>query len=435
MPASLSWVTRLMVSAILVAILCTALSLNAKASTTTPTQNTAAKEFDLSSDCPLGFELMPDNGCELRTLYQFYDSTQNRGVGGTHTSLPAHRDGFSPQQIDLGRYLFFDPLLSGDGGISCASCHQPDKGFADGRDFSIGIGGRKTKRSAPSLWNSAFLTSFFWDARANSLEQQVEGPLYSSLEMGNTRDKLLSDLNNNQIYQALFKQAFGEPQSAKASAISLANIYTALSAFQTSLISLNSRYDQYAHGNHGVLSEAEIAGMNVFRSFVARCSECHTPPLFTNNQIAVIGTPEPPGQPLDVGAEKTFGSAKLKGGFKVPTLRNIAQTAPYMHSGVFATMREATEFYNKGRGHAVPKDVDMLLHWHISEPDLRDDELDLIVVFLKTLSDQRFMPKVPTSLPSGLAPITVPIAAQIRNDNFLSSANKRAQQFTTGEIQ
>ena len=175
--------------------------------------------------------------------------------------------------------------------------------------------------------------------------------------------------------------------------------------------------------------------MNVFRSFVARCAECHTPPLFTNNQIAVIGTPEPPGRPLDVGAEKTFGSAKLKGGFKVPTLRNIAHTAPYMHSGVFRTMREATEFYNKGRGHAVPKDVEMLLHWHISEPDLRDDEIDLIVAFLKTLSDQRFMPKIPTSLPSGLTPITASIAVQLRDNKHLSVANQHAQQITTGETQ
>ncbi|MFT7528333.1 MAG: cytochrome c peroxidase [Arenicella sp.] len=420
MPHSLVSIRGLLVSAILVAIYSSAFAMDSNVTQLAATQIPTPSTFNLSSDCPLGFELMPDNSCELRTLYQFYDSTQNAGVGGTHTSLPAHRDGFSPQQIDLGRYLFFDPLLSGDGGISCASCHQPDKGFADGRDVSIGIGGIKSKRSAPSLWNSAFLTRFFWDARASSLEQQVQGPLYSPFEMGNTREQLLSDLNNNLTYQTLFKQAFGEPKSANAETISLGNIYTALSAFQTSLISLNSRYDQYAHGNHGVLTETEIAGMNVFRSFVARCAECHTPPLFTNNQIAVIGTPEPPGHPLDVGAENTFGSAKLKGGFKVPTLRNIEHTAPYMHSGVFPTMREATEFYNKGRGHAVPKDVEMLLHWHISEPDLREHEIDLIVGFLKTLSDQRFMPKVPTSLPSGLTPTTATIAVLLPNNKNLN---------------
>jgi cytochrome c peroxidase len=131
--------------------------------------------------------------------------------------------------------------------------------------------------------------------------------------------------------------------------------------------------------------------------------------LFTNNQIAVIGTPEPKGMAFDIGAEKTFNSAKLKGGFKVPTLRNIAKTAPYMHSGAFETLREATEFYTKGRGHAVPEGVEMNLHWHIWEPDLGEDELDLIVAFMQTLTDETNTPRVPMRLPSGLAlPIATP---------------------------
>ena len=360
-----------------------------------------AQSFELAATCPLSFELVDGNRCELRTLYQFYDSTQGRGVGGTHTSLPPHRDGFSPQQIDLGRYLFFDPILSGDNTLSCASCHNPNKGFSDGRAQSVGTDGQLTARSAPSLWNSAFLTSFFWDARAKTLEEQATGPLFAKNEMNNEPQNLLKSLRGNAHYMSMFAQAYANTQSYQES-LTLDNVYRALAAFQTSLISLNSRYDQYAHGNHEALNEPEIAGMNVFRSFVARCAECHTPPLFTNNQIAVIGTPEPEGKPLDIGAEKTFGSAKLKGGFKVPSLRNIAQTAPYMHSGVFKTLREAAEFYTKGRGHAVPEGVEMLLHWHIWEPNLSDHELDLLVVFLETLSDQSFMPKIPSKLPSGL---------------------------------
>lgn len=357
----------------------------------------AKADFKLSDSCPLGFELVDGKACELRTLYQFYTSTQDRGVGGTHTSLPTHRGGFSPQQIDLGRYLFFDPILSGNGKQSCASCHQPDKGFADGRALSIGAEGEETERSTPTLWNSGFLSSYFWDARATSLEEQAVGPLYSKIEMNNTPAQLLKSLQVNGNYRHLYAQAFpGEPKPT------LENTYTALAAFQTSLISLNSRYDQYAHGNHNALNETEIAGLNVFRSFVARCAECHTPPLFTNNQVAVIGTPEPPGRPLDIGAEKTYDSAKLKGGFKVPSLRNVALTAPYMHSGVFENLRDAAEFYTKGRGHAVPEGVDMLLHWHIWEPNLTADELDLIVAFLQTLTDERFMPEIPSKLPSGL---------------------------------
>lgn len=369
---------------------------------TAPAPSPADGNFRLAEHCPASFELTNAGVCELRNLYQFYDSLQNRGVGGTQTALPVHRDGFRPQQIDLGRYLFFDPLLSGDNSMSCASCHEPAKGFSDGRARSIGAGGVEMTRSSPTLWNVAFLSSFFWDARSNSLESQATGPLFSVSEMNNTPSQLLSDLNTNEHYLRLFTDAF--PGDEK---IQLEEVYAALTAFQTSLISLNSRYDRYAHGDHSAMNEKEIAGFNVFRSFVARCSECHTPPLFTNNQIAVIGTAEPEGMPLDIGAEKTFKAPKLKGGFKVPTLRNVTKTAPYMHSGAMVTLREAVEFYNLGRGHAVPEGLEMQLHWHIWEPDLQDHEIDLIVDFLSALEDEAFTPQVPKRLPSGLSPIGI----------------------------
>ncbi len=362
----------------------------------------ATPDIALSSHCPPGFELTARGTCELRTLYQFYDSLENRGVGGTRTALPPHRDGFTPQQIDLGRYLFFDPLLSGDGTLSCASCHRPDRGLADGRPRSIGIHGQDAGRAAPTLWNVAFLKRFFWDARADSLEAQAQGPLYSPREMGNDPARLLGSLNGNATYRRLFRTAFAQKDDAP---ITAQQVYTALVAFQTSLVSLNSRYDRYVHGYDAALSEREIQGLNVFRSFVARCSECHTPPLFTNEQVAVIGAPEPKGRAFDVGAENTFHSDKLKGGFKVPTLRNVALTAPYMHSGSFATLREAVNFYNQGRGHAVPKNLHLYLHWHITDPHLADAEVDRIVDFLQALTDESFMPQVPVRVPSGLPPV------------------------------
>ena len=148
----------------------------------------------------------------------------------------------------------------------------------------------------------------------------------------------------------------------------------------------------------------------MFRSFVARCSECHTPPLFTNGQVAVIGAPEPAGRPFDVGAEKTFDATKLRGGFKVPTLRNVTRTAPYMHSGVFATLRETVEFYNKGRGNAVPEGEHLYLHWHISSPDLTEREVDRLVDFLHALTDETFMPTIPERVPSGLRPLDNPVS-------------------------
>jgi cytochrome c peroxidase len=369
----------------------------------------ADERITLRDVCPPGFELTDSNVCELRTLYDGYDSLNDAGVGGLKTALPSARDGFSPQQIDLGRYLFFDPLLSGDNSLSCASCHHPDLAFTDGRPRAVGISGAEVKRGAPSLWNVAFLAKFFWDARASSLEKQMQGPLYSPDEMGTSPAVVVQKLGDNPTYVHLFQQAFPDSEGPP----SLGNLYTAIAAFQASLISLNSRYDRYAHGYHDALTDKEIEGMNIFRSFVARCAECHTPPLFTNQQIAVIGVQEPEGNPFDEGAESVTGIPGLRGGFKIPSLRNIAKTAPYMHSGTFHELRDAARFYTLGRGHALPEEEQqrMIVHWHIWEPQLTDDELDRLVDFLGTLTDENFKPQIPERVPSGLMPIgTVPDA-------------------------
>ncbi len=369
-------------------------------------------ETVLRDTCPPSFEKTEAGTCVLRTQYDNYDSVQGAGLGGTQTSLPQHRDGFTPQQIDLGRYLFFDPVLSRDGSIACASCHNPQRSFSDSLPRSIGMSGQEVARAAPTLWNVAFLNKFFWDARASTLEQQMQGPLFAVNEMGNTPAGLLATLNGIPAYQSLFQQAYPQRQGGQ---ILLDEVYQSLAAFQASLISLNSRYDRYAHGYHAALSAHEIEGLNVFRSFVARCAECHTPPLFTNQQVAVIGAPEPEGRSIDIGAEQTFNAPKLKAGFKVPTLRNIDRTAPYMHSGKFDNLHAVAEFYNGGRGHAVPEGVDLQLHWHISSPNLSDNELNLLVDFLGTLTDESLTPQIPQQLPSGLTPIAQPPTRQIAN--------------------
>jgi cytochrome c peroxidase len=359
-------------------------------------------KLTLCNTCPPGFELTDSNICKLRSLYQQYESGNGNdpGVGGLKTALPPVRDGFTPQQIDLGRYLFFDPVMSKDGTVSCASCHQPEKGFSDGLKTSVGIGNTPLKRAAPGLWNVAFYKKFFWDARATSLEAQMTGPLYSSDEMGTTRAQLLKTLNGIASYRELFQQAF---PAKKSHDIELGEIYTAITAFEASLISLNSKYDQYAHGYPEALNKKEIEGLNIFRSFVARCAECHTPPLFTNQQVAVIGLAEPDGKPLDPGAQQTFNDPSLRAAFKVPSLRNIDRTAPYTHSGRFSTVREMIGFYSAGRGHEVAKNERLHIHWHIWEPNLTNYEMDRLADFLKTLTDESFMPRTPEKLPSGIS--------------------------------
>ena len=209
-----------------------------------------AGEFQLSSQCPASFEKR-DGHCKLVSQYTPYTSLQNVGVGGLKTGLPALRDGFSAEEIDLGRFLFFDPVLSGNGKQSCASCHNPDKGFADGRALSLGATGKLTARSAPSLWNAGFLKRFFWDGRAATLEEQMKGPLYSPIEMGSSPEKILSSLNANKEYQRLFAVAY--PANQANQTIRIDQVYSAIAAFESSLISLNSRYDLYAHNSINII--------------------------------------------------------------------------------------------------------------------------------------------------------------------------------------
>ena len=357
-------------------------------------------QFQLATICPASFELQ-DGGCVLRNRYRSYRSLRDAGVGGLKTGLPPLREGFTPEQIDLGRYLFFDPILSADGSVSCASCHDPTMGLADGRGRAVGINGQTLQRSAPSLWNVGFFSTLLWDGSKSSLEEQMQGPLYSPIEMGNTPAQLLASLNGNTTYQALFERAFGDAP------ITLDQIYTAITAFESSLISLNSRYDLYAHGYHAALDENEIAGLNVFRSFVARCAECHTPPLFTNQQLAVLGVADAPGEFIDPGAQAITGDASQRGAFRVPSLRNIARTAPYMHRGQKPSLEDAARFYTGGRGHEVPEGESLMIHWHIWEPRLTEAEITSLAAFMRTLTDEAFMPETPGVVPSGLPVIHV----------------------------
>ena len=172
------------------------------------TPGNSLHQWSLNDRCPAGFAPDSENRCRLVSLYREYPSLQDRGMGGLRIGLPVVRDGFTPQQIDLGRYLFFDPLLSGNVLVSCATCHQPEKGFADGLPRSVGAQGTEVHRSSPSLWNAGLQELYFWDGRAETLEQQKQGPLYDEKEMASSPQHLLTVLNENAIYPGLFRQAF-----------------------------------------------------------------------------------------------------------------------------------------------------------------------------------------------------------------------------------
>lgn len=347
--------------------------------------------FSLSDNCPKGMVAIGDL-CRYETAY--FDATPTTGAQKPLDMKPAL---LSPRLIDLGRYLFFDPILSGDGTVSCASCHEPEKSFTDGKSRAVGIRDQVGTRSAPPLWNVAFADAFFWDARSATLEDQALGPLLSPLEMGATRIGIETALNANAEYRRLFQLAFNDSRPKR---ITLKRVARALAEFERSLVSLRSRYDDYVFGKVAALSDAEIRGLQVFRSFVTRCTECHTPPLFTNFQAAIIGAPDSEGLPPDPGMAETLRSPKMRGAFKIPTLRNIARTAPYMHSGAFGSLAEVVDFYNDGGGRRKPNYDSPYLHWHIREMGLTGAEKRDLVAFLGSLTDESTLPERPARLPS-----------------------------------
>lgn len=355
----------------------------------------------LNSKCPPSFDKNQNGKCELVSLYDFYDSP--KGHGGFRVELPKLKKAYSPQQIDLGRILFFDPVLSKKQDLSCASCHQLDKSLADGRGRSISASDDSGKRGelnrgTPTLWNIAFHERFMWDGRSDDLAKQATLPLFSDVEMGNTPENLEKTLNAIPEYVDLFKQAYSQAPSVE-------NTTHALAAFETSLISLNSRYDRYVHGDQNALTKQEIRGHNAFRGFVGRCSQCHVPPLFTDGEMAVIGSPQPDDIPLDKGAGELSKDKFLMGAFRVPTLRNITETAPYFHAGQFDSLEGVLGFYNNTRGHMAPAALSLKLHWHIHMTAggklTKGNEKD-IVAFLSSLEDETLLPQPPTRNPSGL---------------------------------
>ena len=355
-----------------------------------------AEEITLAETCPPSFQMLEDGTCELVTLYQFYDSPPQHGGLRARLDPPARR--YTPQQIDLGRYLFFDPILSGGGDLSCASCHDPAQGLSDGR--KRGIGTAELDRATPSLWNVGFASSLMWDGRADTLEKQALLPLFNPDEMATTAEAVETALNAAPGYVALFQTAFSAAPSLETTAMALA-------AFQSSLVSLNSRYDRYAHGDATAMSPQEIAGMNAFRGFVARCSQCHIPPLFTDFELSVVGAPEDDRGFADPGAGALSTDPARLGAFKTPTLRNITRTAPYFHAGQFETLTDVVDFYNDTAGHAAPKGQDLRIHWHVhmtDGPKLSDKTVDDIVAFLAALEDESLMPERPAALPSGSGP-------------------------------
>lgn len=318
----------------------------------------------------------------------------------------------TPDKVELGRLLFFDPVLSAGNDTACATCHHPDYGFGDGLPRAIGAGGigigldrqggKELKRSAPSLWNAGYAKVLFWDGRAKSLEEQARVPLTHPDEMASDPDTLVAELRAIPVYVALFDKAFGGGSGA----VTFENIQRAVGAFQRTLISDDSPFDRYAAGQFDALTPAQRRGLALFRSAATRCFECHAAPTFAGDTFLVTGVPDAPDQPHDAGRADVAPGGQ-DGAFKTPSLRNIALTAPYMHNGVFKTLEEVVDFYAKGGGreYGIQNVDNFVLGFDLSAQEKAD-----LVAFLFALTDESKLPAIPDSVPSGL-----PVVARLTN--------------------
>ena len=285
------------------------------------------------------------------------------------------------ETIALGRRLFYEKKLSADGTLSCASCHSPTAGFADPRQFSVGVGGKLGARNAPTVLNAAYSPVQFWDGRSPSLEDQAGGPIANPVEMNMSHDLAVGRLNADPEYVKQFDGAFGPGP------ITVLKLQRAIASFERTLLSGNSPFDRYFFGGErSAMSPAAIRGLEIFNNAKrGNCSVCHKigeqNAPFADGKFHNIGAGlNAEGELTDLGRFTQTKDEHDKGAFKTPTLRNIAQTAPYMHDGKQKTLKDVVDFY-VGGGNSNP-----YLDKEIKELKLTGDERADLVAFLEALT-------------------------------------------------
>lgn len=327
---------------------------------------------------------------------------------------------YSEAKDSLGKFLFWDPILSGNKDVSCATCHHPDFGYGDGMDASIGVGGTglatarsggtQVTRNAPTIVNSVFngldndgnhshtAAPMFWDNRTQSLESQALLPILSAEEMrGSTileddiMDTIILRLSQITAYQTLFYNAFGS------TTITQERILQAIATFERGITASDSPFDRYMRGDETAMTAQQIEGMNIFVD--AGCADCHNGPMFSDYQLHTIGVKD--NGTTDSGASGDFD-------FRTPTLRNLSSTGPYMHNGVYDDLEDVIDFYRIVKGRNSSSE----LNSNLSQSDLDEEILDLtlqgnqtdeIIGFLDALNDNNFDVSIPSSVPSGLS--------------------------------
>ncbi|MEY3085492.1 MAG: hypothetical protein RL037_1672 [Bacteroidota bacterium] len=290
--------------------------------------------------------------------------------------IPAPADNpLTDKKIALGEKLFFDKRLSKDGTVSCANCHNPQKAFCDNLITSRGIKGQATERNSPSILNSAFLPTVMFDAHLKTLELQVIVPLQEATEMGHNMKALIPILRAIPEYQRAAKEIFNRDFDAYVLTRSIAS-------FERSLLSLDSRFDQYKKGNKTILSKSEKRGMQLFMNEL-QCVSCHTPPNFTNYKAENNGLYAEYGE--DKGRFRIHLDSNDIGKFKVPSLRNIALTYPYMHDGSLKTLEDVINHYASGGAKHKNK------HPSINPFIISSEDKKCLTAFLGSLTDTSYL--------------------------------------------
>jgi len=283
-------------------------------------------------------------------------------------------------KIQLGEKLFFDPILSKDSTISCSSCHRPELAFADSVALSVGINGQKGLRNAPSIMNMAFRGEFFYDGRAASLRDQIHFPIEDPLEMGAPYHEIISRIKRHTKYSPYFKKIYGEEPNGE-------NIADAIASFEESLETANTEFDAWMHDKPNSMSPAAIRGRELFLSDRAKCFDCHFSPDFTGDEFKNIGLFDG----IKYNDKGRFMITKDDadiGKFKVPGLRNVAVTGPYMHDGSFKSLEDVIEYYSDPYSFvSKPINMDPTLTKPIR---FTEQEKSDLIAFLRSLTDRKF---------------------------------------------
>lgn len=301
-----------------------------------------------------------------------------------HGTVPAGLDLYMPTTggtvptgdiVALGRALFFDPILSRDSTVACATCHDPARAFSDGRVVPVGVDQRHGRRNVPAIINRGYGRAFFWDGRVGTLEDQALLPIRSPMEMDADLQDVLRRLSASGAYRGMFRATHGvDPDTA--------TLARSLAAYVRTIRSGNSRFDRFAdEGDRDALSPQERRGLRLFQGS-ARCAHCHLGPNLTNEEFRNTGVAFANGVLRDSGRAAVTGNPEDLGAFKVPTLREVARTAPYMHDGSLATLEDVIAFYERG-GNPNRYQDSTIRPLHLSATDRK-----ALVAFLGTLTGE-----------------------------------------------